>query len=72
VRYEPKRAFKSVVVAAGVPWCTAHMLRHTFASQLAMAGVSLYKIKSWLGHASVTTTEIYAHLAPVDEDIDAF
>lgn len=72
IRYEPKRAFTAVVNAAGVPWCTPHMLRHTFASQLVMAGVSIYKVSKWLGHADVTTTQIYAHLAPVDEDINRF
>jgi integrase/recombinase XerC len=49
-----------------------HLLRHTFASQLAMAGVSLWKIARWLGHSQIQTTMIYAHLAPQhDEDIDA-
>lgn len=41
-----------------------HDLRHTFASWLAMGGVSLYVIKDLLGHSSVTVTERYAHLAP--------
>lgn len=72
IRYEPKRAFKTVMKAAGVEWCTPHTLRHTFASQLVQAGVSLYKVSKWLGHADITTTQIYAHLAPVDEDINSF
>lgn len=42
-----------------------HTLRHTFASHLAMAGVSLYFIQKMLGHQSIeTTTRIYAHLQP--------
>ncbi len=41
-----------------------HTLRHTFASWLAQKGVNLYEIKEMLGHASVTTTQIYAHLQP--------
>ena len=70
-RYEPKKAFTSVVKAANVPWCTAHTLRHTFASQRVQAGVSLYKVSQWLGHANPnTTTMMYAHLRPYDEDID--
>jgi len=41
-----------------------HTLRHTFASHLAMAGVTLYDIAALLGHRDVSTTQIYAHLAP--------
>jgi site-specific recombinase XerD len=42
-----------------------HTLRHTFASHLAMRGVSLYFIQKILGHQSIeTTTRIYAHLQP--------
>lgn len=42
-----------------------HTLRHTFASHLAMSGVSLYFIQKILGHQSIeTTTRIYAHLQP--------
>ena len=69
-RYEFKLAFKSVCKEAGVPWVTPHVLRHTFASQLAMAGVSLYKISQWLGHSDFKTTQIYAHLQASDDDID--
>ena len=43
---------------------SVHTLRHTFASWLASAGVSLLTISKLLGHASARTTEIYAHLAP--------
>jgi integrase/recombinase XerD len=41
---------------------TIHTLRHTFASHLAQNGVDLYRISKLLGHSSVKTTEIYAHL----------
>jgi integrase/recombinase XerC len=48
-----------------------HLLRHTFASHLAAAGVSIWKIARWLGHANVQQTMRYAHLAPQhDEEID--
>jgi len=67
----PKKGCQlSVCKQAGVPWVTPHVLRHTFASQLAMAGVSLYKISQWLGHSDFKTTQIYAHLQASDDDID--
>ncbi len=72
VRYEPKHAFETVAKAAGVPGVTPHKLRHTFASLLAMQGVSLYKIGEWLGHANPKTTKRYSHLIPdVDDAINA-
>ena len=41
-----------------------HMLRHTFASHCTMLGVPPAKIQQWMGHASLQTTERYAHLRP--------
>ncbi|OGU85860.1 MAG: hypothetical protein A2279_07270 [Stygiobacter sp. RIFOXYA12_FULL_38_9] len=37
-------------------------MRHSFASNLAQRGVSIYTIKELLGHSSITTTQIYSHL----------
>jgi integrase len=39
-------------------------MRHTFASKLVQRGVNLYVVKELMGHASIKTTERYAHLAP--------
>jgi site-specific recombinase XerD len=39
---------------------TPHSFRHTFASWLAIAGVSLRRIQELLVHKSVTTTERYS------------
>ena len=55
---------RSVVKPSGLPYFSLHTLRHTFASHLVMAGVSIYKVSQWLGHKDVTTTMAYAHLAP--------
>lgn len=41
-----------------------HTLRHTFASQLAADGISLYMIQWLLGHSDQKMTQRYAHLAP--------
>jgi integrase len=42
---------------------TVHTFRHTFASHLAIKGVSLYHIRDLLRHKSIKETEIYAHLS---------
>jgi integrase len=41
-----------------------HVMRHTFASQLAMRNVPLKAIQEMLGHATIQMTMRYAHLAP--------
>ena len=69
-RYEPRRAFESVVRAAEVPWCTPHILRHTFASRLVQEGVSLFKVATWLGHSHTRVTEIYSHIERFDSEIN--
>lgn len=61
---------RKMVRALGLEWVHPHTLRHTFASHLAQAGVSLYKVARWMGHQSLATTMIYSHLCPVDAEID--
>ncbi|MEY2422854.1 MAG: hypothetical protein QOI95_2921 [Acidimicrobiaceae bacterium] len=47
---------------AGVRHITPHMLRHSAATQLVESGVNIRLIQRLLGHASLTTTEIYTHV----------
>ena len=49
---------------AGLREIRWHDLRHSFASQLAIAGVPLNQIQQWLGHSTINMTMRYAHLAP--------
>jgi integrase len=41
-----------------------HMLRHTCASRLAMAGKNATFIMNWMGHSSIMVTQRYMHLSP--------
>lgn len=48
---------------AGLPEVRIHDLRHNFASLLINSGRSLYEVQKLLGHADISTTQRYAHLA---------
>lgn len=54
----------AAVKRAGVPKYTPHACRHTAASWLVQAGVSLYEVQAFLGHEDPHTTQRYSHLLP--------
>ncbi len=49
---------------AGLRRIRWHDCRHSFASQLVIAGAPLRQVQEWLGHSTITMTMRYAHLAP--------
>jgi site-specific recombinase XerD len=58
------RDFRKLLKHCGIKGASLHTLRHTFASHLVMNGTDVYTVQKLLGHSSIKTTEIYAHLAP--------
>jgi integrase len=64
--------FKPAVKRAGLPALRFHDLRHTYASLMFAAGMDVYKVSRWMGHANISTTDsIYAHLYPQDHSADS-
>ncbi len=59
----PYRSLKKTLDTLNIPG-DLHKFRHTFASHLAMKGVSRDTIGDILGHSSSEMTKIYSHLSP--------
>ena len=65
-RIEIWRIVKKYAVRSGMPEnLTVHTLRHCFATHMLSGGADLRSLQEMLGHADITTTQIYTH---VDND----
>ncbi len=62
LRYRVQKLFKKMGIKV-----TPHQLRHSFASHMLQEGARVTDIKELLGHASISTTQIYTKLSSIQK-----
>ena len=58
------KSFKKLAQQAGLTDVTPHVLRHTFASKLAMKGIDMRTIQEFGGWGELSMVQRYSHLSP--------
>lgn len=59
-----RKIIDDIIIKASIEFhVSPHMLRHTFATVMLNNGLDLVSVKNLLGHSSLNTTSIYAHVS---------
>ena len=64
------KIIKAYTAEAGITKeITPHTLRHSFAMHLLQGGASVKDIQTMMGHADISSTQVYVHLLDLDNHV---